>query len=214
MMRDSLSRRKTLCITTGRMSAVASWDEAVQRHRDDVREGVLDAAEEALAEAGAARLTMSGLAARAGVGRATLYRHFTDVDAVLAAWHQRLVARHLDRVRAAADRSSTAGERLRAALAEYAACLSPTGAGHAHGAVRGTAGLHGGEHVTAARAAVVDLVAPLVAEAAAGGQVRDDVPPRELAAWCVTALEAVRHVEGGATRRRLLALAQEALAPR
>jgi AcrR family transcriptional regulator len=58
------------------------------RRRDSSRDGaILDAALEVLAEAGFARLTMDAVAARAGAGKATLYRRWPSktelvVDAV------------------------------------------------------------------------------------------------------------------------------------
>jgi AcrR family transcriptional regulator len=64
----------------------SSWSEALDDHRAHQREQVLVAALELLDERGMAGLTMSALAQRAGMSRATLYHYFSDVDAVLAAW--------------------------------------------------------------------------------------------------------------------------------
>lgn len=55
-------------------------------HRAAQRAQILDAALGLLRDRGMAKLTMSALAARAGMSRATLYHYFPDVDAVLAAW--------------------------------------------------------------------------------------------------------------------------------
>ena len=38
---------------------------------------------------------MSQVATETGIGRATLYKYFPDVEAILAAWHERQIARHL-----------------------------------------------------------------------------------------------------------------------
>jgi AcrR family transcriptional regulator len=54
------------------------------------RERILSAAE-SLCASGAAGLTMSALAAEAGVGSATLYRRFPDIPSVLAALHARFM---------------------------------------------------------------------------------------------------------------------------
>ncbi len=64
----------------------SSWSEVLDEHRSRQREQVLTAALELLGERGMAGLTMSALAQRAGMSRATLYHYFSDVDAVLAAW--------------------------------------------------------------------------------------------------------------------------------
>jgi AcrR family transcriptional regulator len=37
---------------------------------------------------------MSQIAAETGIGRATLYKYFPDVEAILVAWHERQVAEH------------------------------------------------------------------------------------------------------------------------
>ena len=49
------------------------WRDSVEAHRNAVQEAALDAVQSLIAE-GSAELTMSGLAARAGVARATLYK--------------------------------------------------------------------------------------------------------------------------------------------
>ena len=38
---------------------------------------------------------MSQIAEQTGIGRATLYKYFPDVEAILLAWHERQVTGHL-----------------------------------------------------------------------------------------------------------------------
>ncbi len=64
----------------------SSWSDLVDRHRTELRQRILAAALDLLRERGMAGLTMSALAERAEISRATLYHHFPDIDAVLAAW--------------------------------------------------------------------------------------------------------------------------------
>jgi len=71
----------------------ASWAATREAHRLAVREQVLASAVALLRERGAAALTMSALATRAGVSRATLYNHFPDLDHVLVAWMRDELAR-------------------------------------------------------------------------------------------------------------------------
>src|SRR5207245_9242227 len=66
---------------------------------DPYAERILDAAREELAAYGLRRTTLDDIAARAGVGRATLYRRFAGRDTLLAA----LVAREARRLIAYVD---------------------------------------------------------------------------------------------------------------
>lgn len=61
------------------------WDAAVEAHRARTRQRILDAALELVAERGVAGVAMSHIAARAGIGRATLYHHFPDLESMLLA---------------------------------------------------------------------------------------------------------------------------------
>ena len=57
---------------------------------------------------------MSAVADAAGVGRATLYRYFPALSAVMGAWHERQVVGHLDELRqVAAAPADEAGHRAR-----------------------------------------------------------------------------------------------------
>ncbi|MDA8056729.1 MAG: TetR/AcrR family transcriptional regulator [Actinomycetota bacterium] len=62
------------------------WAEALDQHRAAQRDHIVTVAFELLRERGMAALTMSAVAARAGLSRATVYRYFPDVDALLSAW--------------------------------------------------------------------------------------------------------------------------------
>ena len=62
------------------------WAEALDQHRATQRDHILTVAFELLRERGMAALTMSAVAARAGISRATVYHYFPDVDALLSAW--------------------------------------------------------------------------------------------------------------------------------
>jgi AcrR family transcriptional regulator len=68
------------------------WSETIAAHRHTVRETILDATWALVAEHGLLAVTMSQIAEEAGIGRATLYKYFPDVEAILLAWHERHVA--------------------------------------------------------------------------------------------------------------------------
>lgn len=61
------------------------WSDSVAAHKARYRRRIVDAAVDLAGEEGVAGLTMAGLAQRAGIGRATLYKYFADVEHVLLA---------------------------------------------------------------------------------------------------------------------------------
>ena len=97
------------------MSASAAIADLVAGAGDELdayAERILEAAREELAAYGLRRTTLDDIAARAGVGRATLYRRFANRDTLLAA----LVAREARRLIASVDAQmrvhDTPSERL------------------------------------------------------------------------------------------------------
>ena len=183
------------------------WDETVEAHRHAVRDAALDATAALVAEYGLASVTMSQIAERTGIGRATLYRYFSDVDAVLVAWHERQVAGHLHQLAQVGVRTGDAGQRLRAVLEAYAL----TSQEH-HGSDL-AAVLHRGAHVGRAQDQLSRFIGDLLGEAAATGEVRDDVPPDELASYCLHALTAAGSLPSKAAARRLVSVVLAGLRP-
>jgi AcrR family transcriptional regulator len=96
------------------------WSETIQAHRHQVRDAVLDTTATLAATHGLASVTMSQIATEAGIGRATLYKYFPDVEAILVAWHERQVTRHLQQLTEVRDRTGGPAERLQAVLEAYA----------------------------------------------------------------------------------------------
>lgn len=160
------------------------WQDSVEAHRGAVRDATLDAAAALIAGHGLPAVTMSRIAREAGIGRATLYKYFPDVEAVLEAWHQRQVDSHLELLAEAGERPGGPIERLRAVLVAYAGATR-----REHGGDLASL-LHQGEHVVAAQRHLRGMVASLITEAAAAGEVRDDIDPAELATYCLHALTA------------------------
>lgn len=70
------------------------WSGAREAHRSLVRQRIVQAALQLVAERGMSATTMSELAERSQISRPTLYSHFSDVEGVLAAW----LADEVDRV--------------------------------------------------------------------------------------------------------------------
>lgn len=186
------------------------WNETIEAHRRAVHTAILDAAEALVAERGLRSVTMSRIAERAGIGRATLYKYFPDVEAVLLAWHERKVAGHLRQLADVRDRAGSPGQRLRAVLAAYAR-LSQESLGH-HDAEL-SALLHQDDHVAGARQGLREMVGDLLADGAASGELRDDVDPDELAGYCLYALAAAGELPTEAAVQRLISVTLDGLKP-
>ena len=175
------------------------WAETIAVHRDTVREAILDAAGALVAEHGLTAVTMSGVARLSGIGRATLYKYYPDVESVLTAWHDRQVSAHLRHLAEIAERIDGAATRLTAVLAAYA----DLSGNHQHGGDV-AALLHRGDHVARAHEVLHEFVAQLIRDAAGAGYVRGDVPARELAVYCLAALDAAGSLPTRTARDRLV----------
>jgi len=151
---------------------------------------------------------MSRIAEDTGIGRATLYKYFSDVEAILVAWHERQVARHLEFLAEVRDRAGDAGERLAAVLEAYALIS------YEHHGTELAALLHRGQHVARAQQKLSDLIRDLLTEAAATGNLRDDVAPDELASYCLHALTGASSLSSRAAVRRLVTVTLAGLHPR
>ena len=96
------------------------WNDTIEAHRREVRDAILDATAALVHEHGLAAVTMSQIAADTGIGRATLYKYFPDVEAILVAWHERHVGGHLEHLSQLATEAGSARARLGAVLEAYA----------------------------------------------------------------------------------------------
>ena len=176
------------------------WDETVEAHRHAVRDATLDAAAALVAEHGLHGVTMSQIAGRTGIGRATLYKYFPDLEAILMAWHERQVSRHLHELALLDDESASAERRLERLLEAYALIQ------HEHGRSDPALLVHKGEHVAGAHTRLRDFIAAIFAEGAAAGELRDDTSPEELATYCLHALGAAADLPSKAAVQRLVAV--------
>ncbi len=164
------------------------WNDTITSHRHAVREAAIDATADLIAEHGLLSVTMSQIAAKAGVGRATLYKYFPDVEAALQAWHERQIANHLEQLAYARDQASLPAERLEAVLRAFALITRES---HEHRDNSAAAALlHRGHHVSEAHQRLHTMISDLLAEAAADGEVRGDASSDELASYCLHALAA------------------------
>ena len=188
------------------------WNETIEAHRRAVRDAILETTWALVAEQGLRSVTMSQIADKSGIGRATLYKYFPDVEAILLAWHERQITSHLAQLAEARDRAGGATERLEAVLETYA-IISHERYSHEHPGPELVALLHRGEHVTAAQQQVHHMVKDLLTEASETGVIRDDVTPEELASYCLHALTAAGSLPSEAGVCRLVTVVLAGLSP-
>jgi AcrR family transcriptional regulator len=186
------------------------WNETIEAHRREVREAILDTAAALVAEHGLRSVTMSQIAEETGIGRATLYKYFSDVEAILLAWHERQITGHLDYLAEVRQQAGDPGERLKAVLEAYALISHES---HVHHNRELAAFLHRDERVARAEQQLRMMIRDLLAEGAASGDLRDDVAPDELATYCLHALAAASSLSSKAAVRRLVSVTLAGLHP-
>ncbi|MDQ3871163.1 MAG: TetR/AcrR family transcriptional regulator [Chloroflexota bacterium] len=186
------------------------WNDTIETHRRAVRDATLDTTARLVAQHGLRSVTMAQIAEETGIGRATLYKYFPDVEAILRAWHEREISRHLEQLARVRDETRDRDHRLEAVLHAYALIAHQT---HGHHDAELTAFLHHDEQVVRARHQLRSMIRDLLTEAAAAGLVRSDVTSDELAGYCLGALAAAATLPSEAAVRRLVDVTLGGLRP-
>ena len=153
------------------------WNESIEAHRREVRDAILNIAGALATEHGLRALTMSKIAEETGIGRATLYKYFSNVEAILVAWHERQVSHHFAHLAAIGKQAGKAAERLAAVLMAYALIS------YEHHSTELEALVHRGEHVAQTQKQLSDLLRGLLNEGVKTGDFRDDIASNELAIY-------------------------------
>ncbi|MFN2464191.1 MAG: TetR/AcrR family transcriptional regulator [Candidatus Dormibacteria bacterium] len=181
------------------------WDETIEAHRQAVREATLDATAALVIKHGLAAVTMSRIAKETEIGRATLYKYFPDLQSILHAWLERQVSVHLSQLHEIGAGSGSARDRLQRTLEVFAMGIRE----HEGGEL--AALLHGSGHVLQAQKHLSALLGHLIAEAVEDGDVRNDIAPAELAAYCLHALSAAGGLRSRAAVARLITVTMSGL---
>ena len=187
------------------------WNATIEAHRQAVRDAALDATAALVAQHGLRSVTMSQVAEATGIGRATLYKYFPDVDAILLAWHERQISAHIEQLASVRDKAGDARARLTAVLEAYAVIAYES---HGQHDAELVAYLHRDEHVARAQHQLRGMIRQLITEVAAFGEVRTDVTPDELATYSLHALTAASKLPSRAAIRRLVMVTLAGLRPR
>lgn len=181
------------------------WNDTIEAHRRAVRDATLDTTAALVTAHGLASVTMSRIAKETGIGRATLYKYFPDVQAILVAWHQRHVQRHLEDLAAARDATTGTSKQLDAVLHAYASMArqQPTS--------ELAAILHHTDHVAHAQQHLQAFIGDLLAAGIKAGELRDDVPLDELTQYVLHALTAASTLPSDAAVHRLVEMTLDGL---
>jgi AcrR family transcriptional regulator len=177
------------------------WNQTIEAHRAAVHDAILDTTAALVAEHGLLSVTMSQIAEVTGIGRATLYKYFSDVEAILLAWRQRQITAHLEYLAQVRDRVSDVDERLEAVLGAYALLSRES---HRHHNTELAAFMHRGDQLAMPQRLLHRMIRDLVTEGADAGELRDDVAADELASYCLHALTAASGMASKAAVRRLV----------
>lgn len=191
------------------------WEKTIEAHRRSVQDATLETTARLVKERGLRGVTMSEIAEKTGVGRATLYKYFPDVESILAVWHRRQIAHHLAHLRQVRDLAEGPEGRLRAVLNAFAHIQHEPARNH-HGqphSAEVAALLHSDDQVARARRELHGLIAALITDAAAAGAVRSDISSEEVAEYCIHALEAASHAPSEEAVSRLVTLTVSGMRP-
>ena len=163
------------------------WTDTVEGHRHAVRTAVLDAVAALVAETGFSGVTMTGVAERAGVTRATLYKYFPDVEALLRAWHERQVSDHLGELESVRSETAGTGRQLQAVLEAYALMIYDR---PSHDVQH--ADLHRGSHMGQAHQYLEAFIAGLIRADVQEKDAELAMDPADLARYCIQAISSAR----------------------
>jgi TetR/AcrR family transcriptional repressor of mexCD-oprJ operon len=147
---------------------------------------ILDAAVDALA--GDPEASMSEIARRAGVVRATIYVHFPTREALLEAVTHRAIAEVAEVIQAAEPHRGDPAEALERVIAASWRRL-----GRYHALVAINTQQHGDAELRQRHSSVLAALEPLIERGRADGTFRADVP----AAWHLSMLIALMHAASG-----------------
>ena len=186
------------------------WSQTIETHRHEVRDAIMETTWRLASTEGPMSVTMSQVAQEVGIGRATLYKYFPDVETILHARHEQHVLEHLTRLRELRDQSDDPGERLAAVTHGYAQICHHRAQ---HGSVELSALTHQPERVRDAERELRTLFQDVLGDTTASGAVHPGVPADELAIYSIHALGAAAGLPNQDAVGRLVNVVLRSLRP-
>ncbi|MGH2753355.1 MAG: TetR/AcrR family transcriptional regulator [Actinomycetota bacterium] len=187
------------------------WSQTVEAHRHEVRDAIQAATARLVSEQGVRSVTMSRIAQETGIGRATLYKYFPNVESILRAWHERRIDDHLQELVAASENRADPFDRLAAVLNAYG-LIAHGSRGHRDTELASLMHGHHEGHDRAERQ-LRQLLRKVLYDAIPTGKVRDDVAVDELVEYCLHSLSAAGRLTSKPAVRRLVDLTIAGLQP-
>jgi len=185
------------------------WNATIETHRREVRQAIMDATAQLVAKYGLLSVTMSQIAEESGIGRATLYKYFSEVEEILQAWHERQISGHFEYLAEVRDRAAKADEKLKAVLEAYALIAHRS---HGHSDSDLTEFLHHqGRQVARAEEKLSDLIQELIEDGVKAGQIRKDITTEEMTNYCLHALTGAHELRSKAAVQRLVGVILDGL---
>jgi AcrR family transcriptional regulator len=187
------------------------WAETVATHRHEVSEAIQETAVALVNEQGLLSVTMSQIAQQAGIGRATLYKYFPDVESILRAWHERQIQDHLQELEEASVSAKDPFGRLAAVLHSFALIVHGS-RGHRDTELAALLHSHHESHSHAERQ-LRQMVRKLLHDCASARTVRSDVSSDELTEYCLAGLSAANRLSSKTAVQRLVDVTLSGLRP-
>jgi AcrR family transcriptional regulator len=192
------------------------WNDTIAEHRRGVHEAILDTTWELVNELGPTGVKMSEIAERTGIGRATLYKYFPDIEAILAAWHFRQITRQVVYLTEIRDSTADPMGRLHAVFGAYGHHQRHRAQHHRHQPYGSELAilLHRSDgQVEEAQQQLHALFADLLVDAVRAGGIRTDVSVGELATYSLHALAAADATADDQALERLVSVILRGLRP-
>jgi AcrR family transcriptional regulator len=186
------------------------WKETIEEHRRAVRDATIESAAALVAKHGFRSVTMSQIAEETGIGRATLYKYFADVESILQEWHERQISEHIERLAEIRDGARDERERLETVLEAYAFISHET---RQHHDTELAALMHREGHVARAERQLRRMMRDLIMDAQKSRDIRNDIAPEELVSYCLHALTAASRAPSKAAVSRLVEVTLGGLRP-